>query len=80
MGWHVHISSEKKINWMRIMFTWSSVFKPQSFQMDPHYNQYETDTDTCNMNITENHMEFLLPSKKKLDDILQLGWELLFLH
>ena len=36
--------------------------------MDPHYNQYETDTD--NMNMTENHMEFLLPSKKKWDDLL----------
>ena len=36
--------------------------------MDLHYNQYETDTE--NMNMTENHMEFLLPSKKKWDDIL----------
>ena len=60
------------------MFTWSCLFKPQSFQMDLHYNQYETDTE--NMNMTENHMEFLLPSKKKWDDKLQLGWELLFLH
>ena len=32
------------------------------------------------MNMIENHMKFLLPSKKKWDDILQLEWELLFLY
>ena len=41
MGWHVHISSEK-IKWMRIIFTSSCIFKPQSFQMDLHYNDWES--------------------------------------
>ena len=43
-----------------------------------HYNQYVTNTE--NKNITEYHLEFRLLSKKKYDDIFQLGLELMFSH
>ena len=48
--------------------------------MDLQYDQCVTDSE--NKNMTEYHLESLLPSKKekKMDDILQLCLGMMFLH
>ena len=46
--------------------------------IDLHYNQCVTDSESKNM--TEYHLESLLPYKKKMDDILQLCLGMMFLH
>ena len=78
-GMYCNISSEKSLEckWCSLDLVYSSLNIPM-FSNGPTYNQYVMDTE--NKNMTEYHLESLLPSKKTWDDILELGLELMFLN